>query len=806
MKFFKDFKKARKLLKDRYWLAKSKYPGYVRKLPLEEKRILLESEHGKKLDGNIFYILKYLSSAPEYADYEIYLSSIGRNMKRFREFLQAHGIDRVKTVMLATDEYMRILASAKYLINDTSFGPYFVKREGQIYINTWHGTPLKTLGKADIEDFYAIGNIQKNFLATDYLLYPNEYTEEIMLRDYMLKNISRGKTFLAGYPRNEIFFDKDASDKVRLELGVEGKKVYAYMPTYRGSVSKGKTDFNTVYLTYYLSKIDKALREDEVFYVNLHPLAKDAIDFKCFKNIKTFPKSYEVYEFLNAADVLITDYSSVFFDFAPSGKKIVLFTYDEDEYLLSRGMYMDIRELPFPRVSDEKELIAEMRADKNYDEREFLEKFCPYECIDASKKLCDRFILGKENGIEPRPIPDNGRKNVVIYTGNLASNGITASLRSLLSHADTGKYNYFLTFNSDDIKPNRGVIREFPDEVGYIATGGDMNLTVAERIYRKLYKYKLFSSNLYMEKMKTAMAHELKRKYADAKIDTLIQFNGYEFEVILNFASFNGNNAIFVHNDMVKEATVKGNQRMDVLEYAYRNYSSVAIVTEDMRAPTLSISEKPENIKVVRNTINCKKVLQGAELEVEYDSYTEASVDLEHLNEILESDSKKFINIGRFSYEKGQDRLIRQFAKYCRENDPRSYLIIIGGYAAPKYLEVIKKIARDNDVAERVIFIKKMSNPYAVLKRCDYFILSSRYEGFGLVLAEADMLGLPVVSTDIEGPRLFMQQHGGVLVEDSESGIYGGLVMLGDGKVDVMGVDYDAYNREAVAEFESLID
>lgn len=806
MKFFKDFKKARRLLKDRFWLARSKYPAYVRKLPLEEKAILLESEHGKKLDGNIFYLIRYLANAPEYADYEIYLSSMGRNMKRFRGFLENHGIDRVKIVMLATDEYMRILATAKYLINDTSFGPYFVKREGQIYINTWHGTPLKTLGKSDIEDFHTIGNIQKNFIAADYLLYPNEYTREIMLRDYMLNNIAEGKTFLSGYPRNEIFFDKEASEKVRVELGIDGKRVYAYMPTYRGSVSKGKTDFNTVYLTYYLSKIDKALTEDEVFYVNLHPLAKDAIDFKCFKNIKTFPKSYEVYEFLNAADVLITDYSSVFFDFAPSGKKIVLFTYDEDEYLLSRGMYMDIRELPFPRVSDEKELIAEMRGEKNYDESEFLKTFCHYECIDASKKLCDRFILGLENGIEPVAIPYNGRKNVVIYTGNLASNGITASLRSLLSHADLSKYNYYITFISEAIASNKAVIREFPEEVGYIATSGDMNLTVAERIYRKFYKYKLFSSNSYMDKMKAAMAHELKRKYADARIDTLIQFNGYEFEVILNFSAFKGNTAIFVHNDMVKEANVKGNQRMDVLEYAYRNYDNVAIVTEDMRAPTLSISKKPENIKVVRNTINCEKVLSGAELEVEYDSYTKASVDLEHLNEILESDSKKFINIGRFSYEKGQDRLIRQFAKYCRENDPRSYLIIIGGYAAPKYLEAIKKIARDNDVAERVIFIKKMSNPYAILKRCDYFILSSRYEGFGLVLAEADMLGLPVVSTDIEGPKLFMQQHGGTLVEDSEQGIYRGLVMLGEGKIKVMGVDYDAYNREAVSEFESLID
>jgi CDP-glycerol glycerophosphotransferase len=71
-----------------------------------------------------------------------------------------------------------------------------------------------------------------------------------------------------------------------------------------------------------------------------------------------------------------------------------------------------------------------------------------------------------------------------------------------------------------------------------------------------------------------------------------------------------------------------------------------------------------------------------------------------------------------------------------------------------------------------------MPNPYNLLARCDYFVLSSLHEGFGLVIAEADILGKPVISTDIEGPRTFMKKNGGTLVENSENGNVLGVFVL----------------------------
>ena len=63
----------------------------------------------------------------------------------------------------------------------------------------------------------------------------------------------------------------------------------------------------------------------------------------------------------------------------------------------------------------------------------------------------------------------------------------------------------------------------------------------------------------------------------------------------------------------------------------------------------------------------------------------------------------------------------------------------------------------------------------SILKKCDLFILSSLYEGLGLVILEADTLGVPVISTDVEGPKGFMEEHGGFLVPNNEDGILWGM-------------------------------
>lgn len=799
--------RVRKKFKDPYWVAKSKYITYYEELPIDEKVILLESQSATKISGNLFYILRYLLTDSKYSEYKIYISSWGRYFKTIRNILNNYGIINYNFVLYASDDYMRLLASAKYLINDATFPNYWIKKEGQVYINTWHGTPLKAMGRKVHNDVF-FGNVQKNLVNADYLLYPNIFTKDVMIRDYMLENISSGSYILGGYPRNTAFFDPESESRIREEMGLTDKKIYAYMPTWRGTVDKVGVSKNDIYLMYYLYEIDRLLNDDEIFYMNIHPMAMHAnnkAEVKKLKHIRNFPQKYETYDFLNMADALVTDYSSVFFDYACTRKKIVLFPYDKDEYLCDRGMYMDMDDLPFPQVFNAEDLINELRAPKNYDDTKFVNEFCTWDNGNATQQLCDRTILGIDTGLTVAPIPNNGKENVLIYAGDLSRNGITTSLRSLTNEIDTDKRNYYISFVQGKAKKNADQLITFNPKVNFFAVSDYFNLSVKDKVIRKLFNLNKLKAGSYMKKAKTRIKQNFIRAYGQAKFDVAFQFCGYERDLILLYSQFEGKNAIWVHNDMVAEMKSKNNQRRDILEYAYNNYDKVVTVSEDIIAPTFEISGRKDNIYIVKNIIDYKTISARAEEPLELDATTKCSIDKEQFYEMMSSDSKIYINIGRFSPEKGQERLIDAFYKLWQK-DNSIHLIIMGGYSKDGVYSKLKTKVEELGLADNVILLLAVSNPYPIIKACDGFILSSLYEGFGLVLAEADILGLPIVSTDITGPRTFMNKYGGTLVEDSEDGVYRGLEMLYNNEIKPINVDYEAYNQECVAEFEKLFE
>lgn len=783
------------------YFHKMKYIKYYEQEEIDEKAILLEAQNGKSINGNIFYIAKELCSNKEYEGYTIYFSINKEKYKNALENLKRHHMEKIILLKAESKEYYKILAKAKYFIIDTSMPPCFIKKEGQIIFDTWHGTPLKTLGKKVNNEFHTIGNVQRTFLMSDYLLYPNEYMKEHMLEDYMLPNICSSKIVLAGYPRNTVFFDEKLKDKIRKEQNLEGKEIITYMPTWRGTVGKVENEEQDI-ITKYLIEIDKSLKENQILYVNLHPFIADKMNYSVFKKVRQFPKEYETYEFLSIADCLITDYSSVFYDFANTKKKIILFTYDEEEYLADRGMYISLDELPFPKSKNVQELINEIQLPKQYQDEEFLKVYCQYDNIDVTKQLCEKIILNKENNLKIEDMPNNHKDNVLIFTGNLSGNGITTSLKSLLNNIDLEKRNYYINFRSGHVGKYKDVIRTFPKEIGYIPVQNQMNLPFSKKIELKLFNKRWISGKKYIPDMKKYYQYELKRTFADISFSDVIQFSGYGYKDIILFSLFDANKIIYVHSDMIEEIRTKNKQRFDVLQYAYNQYDKVAMVTEGIREHTKQIAGNEDKLVVANNLVDYQKVLDLSKKKIVFDEMTECNIDQKELERILNSDNKKIITIGRFSVEKGHKRLIKAFEK-AWEKDNSIYLIIIGGYG--EQYEEITKMIRKMKSKTHIILVKYMSNPYAVLKYCNYFILSSLYEGFGLVLVEANILGKPVVSTDNVGSREFMNKYHGILVENSEEGVYQGLELLLNDQVEVMNVDYEKYNQEAVEQFEKML-
>lgn len=563
---------------------KKQYVYYLEHCRIRKKSILLESQLGGSLGGNIFAILRELCENPDYKNYKIHLTCKPELIESRRAFLALYGLDkRTKLLSTTSRAYYKTLATAKYLINDNTFVHVFTKRPEQVYFNTWHGTPFKTLGKQIKKDFAGIGNAQHTMYTSDYLLYPNEFTMEHMVEDYMLPNWASGRILLAGYPRNEAFLTQKRRDEIRRECGMENMEVYAYLPTWRGIVGNVTSKQQNDRLYKYLEELDGKLADNQRVYVKLHPVSVKDMDLSKLSKVVPFPvDKYETYEFLSATDGLITDYSSIFFDYAVSRKKIILFAYDKEEYIADRGFYFSMDELPFPQAYTVDELLACMNTPKSYDDTEFIKKFCAYENPGITNALLRRVLFGEKSSmIKERDIPNNGKKNVVVYAGALTDTPITKDVFEFLRTADKSKYNYMLIFRIEDLKKFQHRLNPLPADVDHFGHYDNMSMSVFDSFIYKLWRD---DKKLSYEKAKKVIErkarNEMQRILGGVRVDTVIQFTGFNVEMIAGFLAMPCRRVIFAHNDMAEVAKKAKTMDIKLLKDAYRGYDTVAVTTE----------------------------------------------------------------------------------------------------------------------------------------------------------------------------------------------------------------------------------
>lgn len=804
MKKVKGIKKNLKIIRKKI-INSMKNDFYIRqyyKENIENNTILIESKNGIDLAGNMFYILKELQKE-EYSDYTIYLVAREKNKAKISKLLENYEIKNYKFTIFNSFDYLKKLATSKFLFNDTSFPKCFIKKDGQIYTNTWHGTPLKYLSNQVKDRRYAMGNIKKNFLMSDYLVYPNKEMEEKMLLAYTFENLYKGKILNVGYPRNTVFFDYSNEKLIREKLNLINKKVIVYMPTWRGILNKKENKKQSKEIKNYLDNIDKLLKNNEVFYIKLHPFNNKNINTNEYKHIKQFPSDYESYDFLKIADVLVTDYSSVFFDYAISKRKVILFTYDKEEYIEKHGLYYEIENLPFPEVRNVKSLVKEIRKNNTIDYSQFDEFFATYESADATEKLLQCVINNKNKKISKKLKVEN-KENILVYSGSLALNGFTSSVKSLFSLIDLEKYNIYASFAEKSMKSFPLRVNELPDDVILFPLCDLYKYTFIEKMVSSLYfKYNI-TNNIIKKILEKHYLREFRRLYGNANFDRIIHYTGYEKDKINLFQSQKSKKAIYVHNDMIKEIKHRKNQHFLTLKNAYNSYDKVVVVTEAMADSVLQIGNSESNIIEINNFFDEERIKRLSNDDISFDRKTVCNIGLDELNKIVDNKKyKKFINIGRFSKEKGQHRLIDSFDKYYKDNKD-TYLIIIGGHGP--LFKKLKFYANSLGSKNNIIFIKYMTNPYALLKKCDLFILSSFYEALGLVLIESAVLNVPCFSTDIPGTAEFMVEHGGYLVENSEKGILQGMYDFKDGLIKVLNFNSKEHNKVNLEKFYNMFE
>jgi len=508
----------RKKEREQKQAARARYKEFLTTLPVDPKTVVLEARNGRAIDGNIYYVLQELLQGADYRDLQIYVvtedDTAERSMRAKTAALPGAN-ERIRYIRLLSEDYYRRMATAGYIVNDATIANFFIKREGQIYLNVWHGTPLKTMGRRVSHEPHATGNVQKNFIIADYLLYPSDYMMEHMVEDYMIADVSGATILMGGYPRNTAFFQEEQRLAIRQAIAPEGQKVYAYMPTWRPSLMGAA-------LQEILTEIDQGLQPGEMMYVNLHPLAEESVDFGAFRSVRPFPDAYENYAVLNAADALLTDYSSVFYDFAVSGHKIVLLTYDEEEYFATRGLYEPIASLPFPQTKTVAEALDQLRSPKEYDDSAFLKKYCAYEGSEAAERLCRQVFLG-ESCMETRQMPCNGLPVCLVFGGDLREGARTEETLGLLADPDKPEGNYYLTFHRGDLKDHFEILQRLPEGIRYIGRAGKMALDPAQQEAQDRYDRGKLSFDMYWERVRPAFALERERNYGKMPIDKLIQ-------------------------------------------------------------------------------------------------------------------------------------------------------------------------------------------------------------------------------------------------------------------------------------------
>ncbi|MGN6711826.1 CDP-glycerol glycerophosphotransferase family protein [Anaerocolumna jejuensis] len=593
--FIKNKIKKLKIYKLFHLPADMRYTKYFEKLPVREKYILFESKHGEDLAGNIFNMI-YECKRGAYRGYCINLVLKKELFGTYEELLYNYGINYVKFIELHSDEYLRALASAKYLITDTSFPPYYIKRPEQVYLNTWHGTPLKAMGRIVQDREYGLGNVQRNFYIADYLLYQNEFSKNVFFEDYMLEEAYKGKVLLSGYPRNSSFYRTERREQIRKECFLTDKQVIVYMPTWRGLLHKKQNKEQVSKIFGYLAYLDRKLKPNQILYVKLHPFVKNEINYRELLHVREFPGAYESYDFLNASDMLITDYSSIMFDYAVSGKKIILFTYDREEYLGDRGIYIGLDEMDLPKVDTVKELVKEINKEE-HEYPKFYERFCSLDSADCAKKVCDTMFLNQESGLLTEDYSNNKRTNTLINIKNLRDTKENLQfINDLNKHKDKNSHIY-LNFKAGALKKHSRNLSLLHKNIGYIPLSTGRNNTFMEfAAFAMTFRFGI-ETKFTRRKLASLVKRENLKNYGNISFDTVINYSGMDLLLLHQFELL-ANRKIYYFSDFDELKYQKKKKYRKNVEYALKhlgNYTTVVI------PPSMN---KLKSLEELRNKVN----------------------------------------------------------------------------------------------------------------------------------------------------------------------------------------------------------
>ena len=509
---------------------REKYADFYENSPLKEKCILYEAFGGRGMTCSPHAIFKYLLAQPEFSEYlHVWAIDDFWDNASWMELYKEK--QNVKFIKFQSLEYREYLATARYLVNNVSFPGYFTKREGQVFLDTWHGIPLKTIGFDIPAGKVSAGNTVKNFLAADYLISPDAFMTEIYKNAFKMNGIFPGKILEIGQPRNDSYFhtDREAVFHKLQMAGIQAdpsKKLILYAPTWKGS-KYSSPDTSLDAYEKMISTIEENVDTSEYqVFVKPHQIVYYHIKNTQGITGQYIPATVDTNELLRATDILISDYSSIYFDYLVSGKPILFFIPDLANYLNYRGLYFGIDKLPGPIAEDYEQLGSYLRDLEKAMEpyREVYERemkwACPRDDGEVCRRLADIVFHGKE-GEDCISCREAGLRKVLMYAGDFSENGTTRAFLAMAECLDFQKYDITLLIDGNGDEKAEKLIRSLPSGIRVLYRGQPFNGSAEE----------IASHDCLMKGKKAEIPHrfykrEARRLFGDAVFDCAIDFTG----------------------------------------------------------------------------------------------------------------------------------------------------------------------------------------------------------------------------------------------------------------------------------------
>jgi CDP-glycerol glycerophosphotransferase len=769
-------------------------------------------------------IFRGLRAAPDFGQLKHVwaLSDNGDNATVLREFANDPS---VRFVAPGSQGYYRALATSGYLVNNATFPTEFSKRTGQIYLNTWHGTPLKRMGYDIGDPASRVANVIRNFLSADYLLAANRFmVEQMYEKAHRLRNIYRGEVIEEGYPRIDAQFTDAAgvqSVRDRLDatgLTIDGRKIILYAPTWKGE-SFARPNDDADELIRRVIELESLI--DTTKYAVLlkthqvvHKFAAHRSDFRG----RLVPNEIPTNAVLAATDILVTDYSSIFFDFLATGRPIAFLTPDIADYAGYRGLYIEPEDWPGPVVRTVAELADELNAIARSGQRpgvtqrytDMQERYAAHEDGHATERIIDIVFRGKRTGYRVGPVARDDRPSILINVGGMTPNGITASALNMLNAIDHSRFDVSVVFPYARRRVVLAKQAEINPAVRQIARVGGMSGSKVTHAMRRVAWFRSdLSAHEHDPVQQRLWDDEWTRCFGRSRFDFAIDFSGYgQFWATLMLHAPGAECSIWLHNEMIADAqrTVQGKRRhfrsltgIFSLYRAYDHLVSVSPALAAINARTLAEYAPVGKFVVAKNLVNAPHVLRAAALDVRHVAMDSATGEVPDWATALAvaSAPTTFVTVGRLSPEKNHARLIRSFGAVHAEH-PETRLIIVGG--GPLH-EPLDRLITELGLAAAIVMTGHQQNPYAIMAVSDCFVLSSDYEGQPVVLLEALILDLPVVTVAFGSVADALPTGVGLTVPATDDGLADGMRAFLRGEVPTEPFDDVTYNENAVKQF-----